>query len=429
MRIFIFVFILFPCFIIISQDSNQLSETDKIDQDREACEFARKEEKKEVWQRYLKKFPKGICVFEAEVKIDGYIEIEGSVDNRNEKDIKQQEENIEIICNDGRGCFESGEKIRNLKKMFTEESLELFRKSCDLQYGDGCYRVGEYLLKTNSQESFNLFEKACFFNSQEGCYQKAKAILNKDADQAEKIFADTCKMNLAKGCVAQGILIYKNGASEQSNKLFEKACEMNDGRGCFLQGRNENDIYKKKDLFWKSCESGDIYGCYEKAKFLATGIAGEKDKKKAAEIVEKINEEDEKFTISLKPYLGMKMTPEEINKYAENSVALILTDKGLGSGFVLNEKNYIVTNFHVMEGAIKGTVRFKNKKEDYNIIRVIFEDEQNDIAIIAIDAPAGSLQPLKITEKLPAIGENLVAIGNPKGMTWSLTTKDRKSVV
>ena len=81
-----------------------------------------------------------------------------------------------------------------------------------------------------------------------------------------------------------------------------------------------------------------------------------------------------------------------------------------GSGFIVSEDGYIVTNHHVIEGAKTLTV-ITNNEEEYPATVVGF-DENNDFALIKIDATG--LTPVKIGSSDDLIvGDQVVAIGNP----------------
>ena len=89
-------------------------------------------------------------------------------------------------------------------------------------------------------------------------------------------------------------------------------------------------------------------------------------------------------------------------------------EEGMGSGIIINEEGYILTNYHVINGANQVSVIFNNKKEVS--AKIINYDADLDLAII------------KVTEnvKMPAVaelgnskdaqvGDSVVAIGNPLG--------------
>ncbi|WP_037307251.1 Do family serine endopeptidase [Ruegeria halocynthiae] len=94
--------------------------------------------------------------------------------------------------------------------------------------------------------------------------------------------------------------------------------------------------------------------------------------------------------------------------------------QGLGSGFVLDEAGYIVTNHHVVDNATTVTVRL-NDDRSYEA-EVIGTDPLTDIAILKIDADE-SLQAVQLGDsEVIRVGEDVVAIGNPFGLHSTVTT-------
>ena len=90
-----------------------------------------------------------------------------------------------------------------------------------------------------------------------------------------------------------------------------------------------------------------------------------------------------------------------------------------GSGFVLTSDGYIVTNYHVAEGAEKLTV-ITYMGDEYDA-RLVGFDAMNDVAILKIEAEG--LDPVTVGDSdAMAVGDQVVAIGNPLGeLTASLT--------
>jgi len=91
----------------------------------------------------------------------------------------------------------------------------------------------------------------------------------------------------------------------------------------------------------------------------------------------------------------------------------------LGSGFIINEYGYILTNAHVVENAQRIVVKLQDDRMFR--ARVIGRDAKTDIALIKIDA-AGHLPmaPLGDSDGL-RVGEWVIAIGNPFGFDHSVT--------
>ncbi len=92
---------------------------------------------------------------------------------------------------------------------------------------------------------------------------------------------------------------------------------------------------------------------------------------------------------------------------------------GLGSGVILSEDGYIVTNNHVIDGADSLEVLL-NDNSTYEA-RVIGTDESSDLALIKIDA--SGLKAIKVgdSENL-RLGEWVLAVGNPFGFNSTVTT-------
>ncbi len=93
-------------------------------------------------------------------------------------------------------------------------------------------------------------------------------------------------------------------------------------------------------------------------------------------------------------------------------------EQSLGSGVIVSEDGYIVTNNHVIEKAQEIKVLLPNKR-DYQA-KLIGADPKTDIAVIKIDAKGLSALPWGDSTKLRA-GELVFAIGNPFGLNSTLT--------
>lgn len=93
--------------------------------------------------------------------------------------------------------------------------------------------------------------------------------------------------------------------------------------------------------------------------------------------------------------------------------------KAIGSGFVVSRDGVAVTNFHVMDGAqaAKATFSDGNKAD---IAGAFFMDMDRDVAILKINAP-GELKALSLASEPPKKGETVVAVGAPKGLSFSVT--------
>jgi S1-C subfamily serine protease len=104
----------------------------------------------------------------------------------------------------------------------------------------------------------------------------------------------------------------------------------------------------------------------------------------------------------------------------KDSVVLIQTNLGLGSGFVYDTEGHIITNHHVIEGADTIEVNFL----DGNITSatVVGTDIYSDIAVIKIYSQVTTLQPVVLgASSALAVGEPVAAMGNPFGLSDTLT--------
>ncbi|MGE3819524.1 MAG: S1C family serine protease [Isosphaeraceae bacterium] len=94
---------------------------------------------------------------------------------------------------------------------------------------------------------------------------------------------------------------------------------------------------------------------------------------------------------------------------------------GSGSGFVIDKKGHILTNYHVVESA--NAVQVTLFDGSAHPARVIGADAANDVAVVKIDAPAELLFPLPLGDSAAVVvGQKVLALGNPFGLERTLTT-------
>jgi len=93
--------------------------------------------------------------------------------------------------------------------------------------------------------------------------------------------------------------------------------------------------------------------------------------------------------------------------------------EGQGSGFVLDKAGHVLTNYHVVEGANRGIEVKLSNKRSYKA-NVVGTDKVHDLALLQIEAP--SLQPVTLADSSElAVGEKVYAIGNPFGLSGTMT--------
>jgi putative serine protease PepD len=92
-----------------------------------------------------------------------------------------------------------------------------------------------------------------------------------------------------------------------------------------------------------------------------------------------------------------------------------------GTGFIYDTKGNIVTNEHVVSGST--SVKVKLSDGSTYTATVVGSDPSTDLAVLHIDAPASKLVPLALADSTKvAVGDGVVAIGNPFGLDGSVTT-------
>jgi 2-alkenal reductase len=93
---------------------------------------------------------------------------------------------------------------------------------------------------------------------------------------------------------------------------------------------------------------------------------------------------------------------------------------GLGSGFAIDKEGHIVTNYHVVQLSDEVEVHFSTGLKVYG--QVIGKDLDSDIAVIKVDVDPEFLVPLPLgNSDQVRVGQTVVAIGNPYGLTGTMT--------
>jgi S1-C subfamily serine protease len=93
--------------------------------------------------------------------------------------------------------------------------------------------------------------------------------------------------------------------------------------------------------------------------------------------------------------------------------------QGQGSGFILDKAGHVLTNYHVVENANRGVEVQLSNKHKYSA-KVIGSDRVHDLALLQIDAP--NLQPVTLADSSGlSVGQKVYAIGNPFGLTGTMT--------
>ena len=153
-----------------------------------------------------------------------------------------------------------------------------------------------------------------------------------------------------------------------------------------------------------------IYESQRPAEVVTSPISGETMKIMTAEQL---------YSANLASCVGITVSTTKTNIFGYTS-----TSAASGSGFVLSENGYIVTNYHVIEDAVNDntvqiTVSFQNGQSF--TAQLVGGEQSNDVAVLKIDA--AELQPVVLgdSDRL-AVGQSVMVIGNPLGeLTYTLT--------
>ena len=114
-----------------------------------------------------------------------------------------------------------------------------------------------------------------------------------------------------------------------------------------------------------------------------------------------------------------RQTPGRVYEKVYKSVVVIRTSVGQGSGFIYGE-NLVLTNWHVVEGVNEADIQFYDQTR--TTATVLATDPYSDVAVLKIDRKPADAPPLTLGNSSKIwIGETVVAIGNPLGLTGSLS--------
>ena len=138
------------------------------------------------------------------------------------------------------------------------------------------------------------------------------------------------------------------------------------------------------------------------------------------QVVKKIKNVDFGFRhFSGNPFGEKNPFEEFFGPFSEGSPPGGFEQRGVGSGFVMSQEGYILTNNHVVEDANQIKVKLANGKE-YNG-KVVGRDPKTDLALIKVEG-SSDLHPLKLgnSDDLK-VGSWVVAIGSPFGLEQTVT--------
>ena len=92
----------------------------------------------------------------------------------------------------------------------------------------------------------------------------------------------------------------------------------------------------------------------------------------------------------------------------------------LGSGFFIDKKGYLITNYHVLKGSYAADVKTYDGKE-YPIELVVAENIPSDLIKVWVNIPDSSIHWIPITDTEPSIADRVVVVGSPLGLEQTVS--------
>lgn len=120
------------------------------------------------------------------------------------------------------------------------------------------------------------------------------------------------------------------------------------------------------------------------------------------------------------------LTSNQIYDQVLPSVVCVTADQGngsasVGSGVVLTQSGYIVTNFHIIQGGVSLNVGLLSSTANYDA-KLVGYDEELDLAVLKIEAQGLTPARLGSSDQL-SVGDSVYAIGNPMGYLHGTMTE------
>lgn len=138
-------------------------------------------------------------------------------------------------------------------------------------------------------------------------------------------------------------------------------------------------------------------------------------------------ETDSKNGLYTAKHLEEVSTSEGVQDYGE-SVVLVRSPGGLGSGFIVNKQGYVITNFHVVQGQKHINItRFKKTERElqriaHKDVRIVALAPFQDLAVLKIEKDLGPVAPMVLSPGDNVdVGEKVFVIGNPLGLERTVT--------
>lgn len=115
------------------------------------------------------------------------------------------------------------------------------------------------------------------------------------------------------------------------------------------------------------------------------------------------------------------VSPSVVSISVQQRIGSDFLDYSSGSGFVVDKRGYLATNYHVVDGGDRIIVNFFDGT--ISLAEVVGIDPDADIAVLEVDLPEDRLFPVTFGDSdTLTVGQTALAIGSPFGQRWTLTS-------
>lgn len=104
-----------------------------------------------------------------------------------------------------------------------------------------------------------------------------------------------------------------------------------------------------------------------------------------------------------------------------NGVVAIFGEESAGSGVLISRDGFILSNWHVVEGQeeISILILQDEEEENFRTAKIIKSNKLKDLVLLKLKDSPKNLNFIKLSLKVPEIGDEVHAIGHPEGELWS----------
>lgn len=129
--------------------------------------------------------------------------------------------------------------------------------------------------------------------------------------------------------------------------------------------------------------------------------------------------------VSLCLFLTIPLYTEASSDVYDNAVdkvVLIYSEDNMGSGVLISNRGFLLTNWHVVKDKKEFyvlTLAEGSYEENKRKAEVIKFNETSDLALLRLTTIPRNLKPIKISKVIPKVGDSVHAVGHPHGEMWS----------